>query len=86
MRTRQGRTDVLGAALFRIHPWADDQGRLVPHVLRVAALEVRHPVAVGVDLEARDGAGSHESLLTSFSFLFHFGERESSLVPACLNL
>ena len=45
-------SDTRVASLFGQHPGARDQGRVMPHVLIVAALKLRSPVAMLVSLVA----------------------------------
>jgi hypothetical protein len=58
--TIQGAADHGGAAFRRLHPGPDLPRRLVPHVLRMAALELGYQVPFGVFVKA-DDPPSHTS-------------------------
>ena len=45
-----------GTTLLRRHPLPHLPWRIVAHVLAVTALELRHPVVLGILMEAGDGA------------------------------
>lgn len=48
------RTEHRLAAGFTEHPWAALPGRIVAHVLRVAAFELGHPMPLVIDAKAND--------------------------------
>src|SRR5580698_4515956 len=52
--TRESGTDARRALLPRRHPWTSLPRRIVPHVLRVAALEVGDPIADVVLMKSDD--------------------------------
>ena len=54
--TVQRLTEQCGAALLTLDPGSVEEGRLVPDVLAMAALERREPVRQFVPAEAGDGA------------------------------
>ena len=53
---------MLGATLVRRHPLAHLPWRIMAHVLAVAALELRHPVADFVEVVADDPADDAATL------------------------
>jgi len=53
----QRRTDERRAPFWRRHPWTDLPRRIVADMLRVAALQIRHPMSLIVLMEADDSRG-----------------------------
>src|SRR6185295_13728913 len=71
--TVQRLSEMLSPTLRRQNPWAIGHRRLVTHVLTMATLEIRHPIAILIQMIAdNDLMHARTSLASSSSILWGY--------------